>query len=74
MYLPGTKQQWTVYMQDHLLGSTSYDQGLFDIKQLIDNIDEVNQWCTMAIVTMRHFTINAKESFTMSKNVLSSIL
>jgi hypothetical protein len=55
-------------MQDHLLVST-YNQGLSDKKQLTDNIDEANQWCTIAIVTMRHFTINVKESFTMSKNV-----
>jgi hypothetical protein len=30
-------------MQDHLLGSTSYNEGLLDIEQLNDNIDESNQ-------------------------------
>jgi hypothetical protein len=60
-------------MQDHLLVSTSYNQGISYIKQLTDNIDEANQWCKIAIVTMCHFTTNAKEIFTMRKNVLSSI-
>jgi hypothetical protein len=32
-----------LYMQDHLLVCTSYNQGPSDIKQLIDNIDEANQ-------------------------------
>jgi hypothetical protein len=40
MYLPETKQQETIYMQNHLLVSTSYNQGLSDIKQLTNNIDE----------------------------------
>ena len=73
MYMPRTKQKENKYMQDHLLVSTSYNQGLSDIKQLTDNIDEANQWCKIEIVTMRHFTINAKESFAMRNNVLSSI-
>jgi hypothetical protein len=30
-------------MQDHLLVSTSYSEGLFDIKQLTGNIDEADQ-------------------------------
>jgi hypothetical protein len=38
--MPGTKQQETIYMQNHLLVSTSYNQGLSDIKQLTNNIDE----------------------------------
>ena len=49
-------------MQDHLLVSASFNQGLSDIKQLIDNINEANQWCVIAIVTICHFTINAKET------------
>ena len=49
-------------MQDHLLVSTSYNQGISDIRQLIDNIDEANQWCTIAMITIHHFTINAKEA------------
>jgi hypothetical protein len=56
-----------------LLGSTSYNEGLLDIEQLNDNIDESNQWCKIAIVTMCHFTINSRESFTMRNNVLSTI-
>jgi hypothetical protein len=43
MYLPETKEQETIYMQDHLLVSTSYNQGLSDIKKLTDNIDEAKQ-------------------------------
>ena len=34
MYMSGTKQQEAIYMQDHLLVSTSYNQGLSQIKQL----------------------------------------
>ena len=49
-------------MQDHLLVSTSYNQELSDIKQLIDNIDEASQWCTIAMITIYHFIINAKEA------------
>ena len=52
----------TIYVQDHLLVSTSYNQGLSDIKQLTNNIDEANQWCTIAMITIYHFTINAKEA------------
>jgi hypothetical protein len=43
MYLPRTKQQETIYLQDHLVVSNSYNQGLSDIKKLTDNIDEANQ-------------------------------
>jgi hypothetical protein len=43
MYLPGTKQQENIYMQYHLLVSTSYNQGLSDIEKLNDNIEEANQ-------------------------------
>jgi hypothetical protein len=43
MYLPKTKKQETIYMQDQLLVSTSYNQVLSDIKKLTDNIDEENQ-------------------------------
>jgi hypothetical protein len=43
MYLPGTKQQETIYLQDDLLVITSYNWRLSEIKQLTDNIDEANQ-------------------------------
>jgi hypothetical protein len=43
MYLPETKQQETIYLQDHLLVSTSYNWRLSQMKQLTDNIDEANQ-------------------------------
>jgi len=59
MYLPRTKQQETIYSQDHLLVSTSYNWRLSQIKQLTDNIDEENQSCIVAIITIRYFTINA---------------
>jgi hypothetical protein len=42
-----------------LLVSTSYNQGLSDIKKFIDNINEPNQWCTIEIIKICHFTINA---------------
>jgi hypothetical protein len=43
VYLPEQSNKKTIYVQDHLLVSTSYNQGLSDIKQLTDNIDEANQ-------------------------------
>jgi hypothetical protein len=49
-------------MQDHLLVSASYNQGLHENKQLTINIDEANQWCIIAMITIYHFTINDKET------------
>ena len=49
-------------MQYHLLVSTSYNQGLYDIKQLTNDSNEANQWCTIAMITIYYFTINAKEA------------
>ena len=46
-------------MQDHLLLSTSYNQGLYDIKQLTNDSNEANQWCIAAMITICYFTINA---------------
>ena len=71
MYLPGTKKQETIYLQDYSLVRTSYNQGLSDIKQLTDNIDEANQWCTITIITMCLLHNKClRRSFTMSKDNL----
>ena len=74
MYLAETKQQEKLYMcKITCLVSTSCNQGLSDVKQLTNNSDEANQWCIIAMITIYHFTINAKEASQMSNDNLSSM-
>jgi hypothetical protein len=49
-------------VQYHLLVSTSYNQGLYDIKQLTNDSNEANQRCTIEMITICHFTTSAKEA------------
>ena len=70
MYLPKTKQQEKLCMcKITCLVSTSDNQGLSNIKQLTNNSNEANQWCTIAMITIYHFTINAKEASQWSMSI-----